>query len=267
MGEKARQYKPSTIRRLDVLSGNECYAPHCNKKLIAEDNKTIISKICHIEAANKNGPRYNEEMTDDERRDFNNLILLCDEHHNIIDNLENIEQYPVSLLKEWKASHESILLNKKLSQNSTLLYQAITALSNIDLEEQDPKKNDTKVFSIENKINHNGITENRYLIEEYKIYYGKIDSLYNELERSGSFKKEKLLRIIRNTYLKLKGKYVTDINNELNIIKEHSDDIINDIQEFLFEEIEKTNITEDAIIAIPIIMVDAFMRCKILEKP
>ena len=89
MGEKARQYKPSTVRRLDTLSRNECAAPDCDRKLIARDGETIVSKICHIEAASENGPRFNPEMDDDDRRHFNNLILLCDECHNIIDNIEN----------------------------------------------------------------------------------------------------------------------------------------------------------------------------------
>lgn len=74
--DKARQYKPTTIRRLDKLSGNQCAEPSCQKNLIAEDGQSIISKICHIEAASKNGPRWNSTMTDDERRDFSNLILL-----------------------------------------------------------------------------------------------------------------------------------------------------------------------------------------------
>jgi len=266
MGDKAREYKRTTIRRLDTLSANECYAPTCTKNLIAEDEKTIISKICHIEAASKNGPRYNPNMSDDERRDFNNLILLCDEHHNIIDNKENESIYPVVLLREWKINHESKLLYKHLSQNSSLLNQAIMALADIELEESEID-NDTKSYAIDNKIAYNNIQENFYLIEEYKAYSGKIDLLYSELEKSGTFKKEKLLKIIRVTYLKLKGRYVTDRNHELHMIREHSDDIINDMQEFLLSEVDKMNINEDAIIAIPIIMVDAFMRCKILEKP
>ena len=45
--DKSRQYKPSTVRRLDTLSGNECAHPNCSKKLIAEDGISIISKICH----------------------------------------------------------------------------------------------------------------------------------------------------------------------------------------------------------------------------
>lgn len=265
MCKKARQYKPSTIRRLDTLSGNRCYAPNCNKKLIAEDGKTIVSKICHIEAASKNGPRYNPKMTDDERRAFENLILLCDEHHSIIDNPENEKDYPVSLLQEWKKLHESITLENKLIENPNLLAQAINIIANIDLDENFEQSENTQAFEIDTKISYNNIQKNRYLIEEYKVYYGKIDTLYDELEKSGSFKKDKLLRIIRTYYLEIKGKYIDNSENELLSIQENSDNIIDDIREKLFTHIDNTN--EDTIIAIPIIMTDAFMRCKILEKP
>lgn len=30
---KARQYKPSTVRRLDILSANQCAFPNCEKKI------------------------------------------------------------------------------------------------------------------------------------------------------------------------------------------------------------------------------------------
>ena len=96
---KARQYKPSTIRRLDTLSANQCAEPNCNRMLVAEDGVSIVSKICHIEAASINGPRYNPNTTDDQRRSFDNLILLCDEHHTIIDNNENQSIYSQSNLK------------------------------------------------------------------------------------------------------------------------------------------------------------------------
>ena len=103
---KARDYKRTTIRRLDTLSNNECASPYCLNKLIAKDCQTIISKICHIEAASSKGPRYNANMTNDERRHFDNLILLCDECHSVIDNPENEVKYSVETLKEWKRNHE-----------------------------------------------------------------------------------------------------------------------------------------------------------------
>ena len=83
--KKARTIKPSTEKKLFALSKNQCYKPNCTNKLITDDKKDVLAKIAHIEAASPNGPRYNPNMTDDERRDFDNLILLCDEHHIEID--------------------------------------------------------------------------------------------------------------------------------------------------------------------------------------
>lgn len=270
MGEKARDYKITTVKRLFALSGNECYAPNCSRNFIAEDEKTIVAKICHIEAASPNGPRYNPSMTDDERRAFENLLLLCDEHHEIIDNPLNEIDYPKELLFEWKRDHENKLLNKKMT-HSTLLSQAVSILSNLDScdDNDNSEQNNNTPFNIGKKIDYNHIHEYKYLIEEYKIYAGKIDALYNELEKSGSFKKEKLLKKIRNLYLRIKGEYIAGSKNELETIQNYSDEIIRKIETHLFEEIEKTiaEINDDALIAVPIIMVDAFMRCKILEKP
>jgi len=189
-----RNFQPliHIVRRLDTLSGNKCAAPNCTKSLVARDNETIISKICHIEAASENGPRFNPEMTDDERRHFDNLILLCDECHSIIDNKDNEQKYPVSLLKEWKRNHESKQLYQ-LNLNPSLLTFAINVILNTTFDETDCKVDESiEPFKIEDKIKYNAIKRNKSLIDEYKIFYTKISSLYNELEIQGSFKKEVL---------------------------------------------------------------------------
>ncbi|MCK9224008.1 MAG: hypothetical protein M0R46_08145 [Candidatus Muirbacterium halophilum] len=268
MTKKARQYKRTTIRRLDTLSGNQCAWPGCEKKLIAEDEKSIISKICHIEAASENGPRYNPNMDDDDRRHFNNLILLCDEHHIIIDNKVNEGEYSVELLKEWKRKHENKQLQGTLQQNPTLLSLAIKAISDFDLEEV-IDETVSKPFNIDEKISFNAIKRNKVLIEEYKVYYSKLNSLYTELETAGSFRKEKLLRNIKNIYLKVKGNYTKDSKEPMIVIQKNADNIIEDIENELYVMIEKESncYQEEISFGISIIMVDAFMRCKILEKP
>ncbi len=269
MKEKSRQYKPSTVRRLDTLSGNQCAAPDCYRPLIARDGETIISKICHIEAANKNGPRFNPDMEDDERRHFDNLILLCDECHGIIDNKENENKFPVNLLKEWKKHHESEQLYR-LNSKPSLLKLAINAIAHSDFDE-DFYKNDEipEPFTIEDKLSHNAIKRNKSLIDDYKIFYTKLNALYNELEEQGSFKKEKLLRTIKMLYIKSKGTYVENHDNPMEVIRANADNIIEDIENALFTMVEKDEklYEEDIFFGIPIIMVDAFMRCKILEEP
>ena len=269
MTEKARQYKPSHIKRLHTLSRNECAAPDCSKPLIARDKETVISKICHIEAANESGPRYNPGMNDDERRHFNNLILLCDECHSIIDNMDNEVKYPVQLLQEWKHEHESksLLL---LSSKESLLKLAINAISEADLEDNENSNNEVpEIFNIEHKIEYNSVIRNKPLIDEYKVFYTKIASLYSELELQGSFKKENLLRNIRKIYLKVKGKYAGSAKNSITLVQDNADNIIEDVEEALMESCEsyKTLSDEDVSFGVSIIMVDAFMRCKILEEP
>jgi len=267
MGDRARQYKPSTIRRLDTLSGNQCSAPDCDSKLIARDKKTIVSKICHMEAASSEGPRYNSNMGDDERRHFDNLILLCDECHSIIDNKENESKYPVSLLQEWKRNHESTRIGELRSDHS-LLKVVIDKIADKDFDSY--TVNATRnigAFSIDEKIKHNAIKRNKTLIEEYRIFYSRINTLYTEMEKQGSFKKERLLRNIRNTYLKVKGSYVLDSENPLQIIRDNADSIIEDVEDSLLKLIDSSeNHNDDVSFGVSVIMVDAFMRCKIMEE-
>lgn len=44
-------------------------------------------------------------MTDDDRRSFNNLILLCKPHHELVDK-RHADRYTAEDLEGWKASRE-----------------------------------------------------------------------------------------------------------------------------------------------------------------
>ena len=70
MGNNARKYTLPTIKKLYGLSGNQCAAPDCKKVLIARDGISITSKICHMEAASSDGPRYNPSMSDKDRAHY-----------------------------------------------------------------------------------------------------------------------------------------------------------------------------------------------------
>lgn len=267
---KARKYKPSTVKRLNTLSGNQCAVPDCARKLIARDGETIVSKICHIEAALPGGARWNPDMDDDQRRHFDNLILLCDECHCIMDNKENEAKYPVTLLKQWKKQHESTITYTYFNEHPSLLNMVITAISEIELyADEEASSPNTKAFEIEAKIKHNDIKRNKALIDEYKVFYTKVNSLYQVIEEQGSFKKENLLRNIRSIYLQVMGKYVGNDVDPMRMIRDNADNIIEDVQDKLLVMAEEktSNCSEDISFGVSIIMVDAFMRCKILEEP
>ena len=103
MANQARNITLNTIKKLYALSGNRCANPDCQRELI--QNGTQLGEIAHICAASPSGPRYDLSKTDDKRRDYANLILLCGDCNKIID--DNPDKYPVGLLREWKQVHES----------------------------------------------------------------------------------------------------------------------------------------------------------------
>ncbi len=262
-----RNYLTATNRQLDMLSGGKCYCPECNKSLIRREGKKIFAEICHIEAANSGGPRFNKDMSDDDRRHFDNLILLCRDCHDTIDT--NPDEYPVLLLKQWKQNREHEQ-RTRLYNNTTLLWTAINAIINSELQEDSVAiYDDLKSFNISEKIKYNDIKRNKFLIEEYKDSQAKISPIYRELEDQVAFKKDRLFGIIKNMYLKRKGKYVLNHPNPIELVRAHADDIIDDVQNDILDAIsrDKMGHPDNIVFGINMIMIDAFMRCKILEEP
>lgn len=123
-----RDYLESDIKRLFAFSGNRCSKPGCSRPVIAEDDVTVVGKICHIEAASEKGPRYNEDMSDDERRSYDNLILLCDEHHSIIDNKRNEHRFTKETILDWKNKHIESNETSEIVVSEGIVKNALNAL-------------------------------------------------------------------------------------------------------------------------------------------
>lgn len=88
--------RTSTIKRLFAVPQNKCAFPHCSETLVADDGK-VTGEICNIKAGSKKGTRYDDEQSAEERHGFNNLILLCPKHHDVIDDDE--KSYTVERLE------------------------------------------------------------------------------------------------------------------------------------------------------------------------
>lgn len=63
----------------------------------------FIGQVCHIEAAEPGGPRFNEKSNNEERRNVRNLMLMCHGHHKVTDDEE---KYPTWKMSELKRQHE-----------------------------------------------------------------------------------------------------------------------------------------------------------------
>jgi hypothetical protein len=90
-------------------SGNRCAIPECRKALIIKknekDKESIIGVMAHIKGENATAARYDAKMTDEGRNCYENLILVCGDHHKMIDDQRNT--YTVEKLHEVKSKHET----------------------------------------------------------------------------------------------------------------------------------------------------------------
>lgn len=122
---------PEKIRtRLWVLTGGRCQYEGCNKPLW-QDKLTLVQMntayIAHIIAVEPNGPRGNKELSPKLATDISNLMLMCDEHHRLIDR-EDVKGHPVERLHEMKQKHEErielLTSIQKEKKSHVLLYGA-----------------------------------------------------------------------------------------------------------------------------------------------
>jgi hypothetical protein len=251
------------------LAGNQCAFPECNIRFVSSDDDTNFSNICHIEAAEVGGPRYNPDSTDEYRRSYDNLILLCPNHHKKID--DNVSVYSVTVLQKMKKEHEDKTL--KLLSEQNLLAKHPSALNTVInligkaipeiLEANDPDN----APNPEEKISYNNVIRYKPIIQLYAVYQAKLNKIYAEIEKYGSSQKEIVLRNIYTLYLREKGKYQT-----LEEIKTNADHIIENIEKALWKLVDNSSNDIDLEyevinMSILIVLVDAFMRCNILEEP
>lgn len=257
-----RSFEPKTIARLYSLSGNQCSFPDCNERLFNGKGRNF-SNICHIEAASPGGERYNVHSTDDYRRSYENLILLCEKHHT---ETNDVGEYPVDVLKKMKREHEAKFLKPEmLGKYSSALNIVIGYIGNKIIGNS--ISNLTNAPKIEEKILYNNIKEYKSIINEYVLYNSRLNKLYKEIEEQGSTKKEVILQSIRNLYLKEKA------NKNMEEIRSNADTIIENIKNKLWQIVEDSENSLDELprevieISLLVILVDAFTRCKILEEP
>lgn len=86
-----------------------CAFPDCPRCLIAEatpdDPDAVIGQECHIVAQAAGGPRADAGYDAAQLDDYTNLILLCRDHHGLVDAQPNT--YTVETLQEYKRAHEA----------------------------------------------------------------------------------------------------------------------------------------------------------------
>lgn len=115
--------RPSLTREvlnaLFARSGNQCAYPGCTHELVTARNQ-FVGQICHIEAANPGGPRFNPLSTDEERRSALNLLVMCYQHHKETDDTV---RFPPETLRDFKRQHETRYAENPFKVNESFLHR------------------------------------------------------------------------------------------------------------------------------------------------
>jgi hypothetical protein len=111
------------IKILWAKAAGRCSMPGCRKRLVADasdavkSKNTLIGENCHIVGDKETSPRGKSILTEDQRNRYPNLILLCRNHHRIIDDDEY--GWPVERLHQIKTEHEIWVETALTERNDT----------------------------------------------------------------------------------------------------------------------------------------------------
>lgn len=144
-----------------MKSGNVCAFPNCFHPIINSDG-VYVAELCHIEAAQEGGQRFNAKQSNEDRRKFENLLLMCHRHHKETDDEE---KYTVEKLKQIKRNHEA------------KFEQILDLLAN-DVYDKALSYEPTIPSNLNALIKH-GIVEQ----DEIAIFYTELEQLINLLHK------------------------------------------------------------------------------------
>lgn len=142
----------------------------------------------------------------------------------------------------------------RLSSNLTTIINLLSKedLSNVGI----PSLNS---FEIERKIEFNQLSNSKALIVEYNIYQGTVARIYSSFDSMGQPKSTFVLGRIRKIYLENQAETNGDALFRL---------ITNNIKHIITNSANFDTMSEDEIdLCVDILVVDAFIRCKIFENP
>lgn len=125
-----------TAKLLFARSGGICAFPDCGTRLVVQNSGALIGEMCHISAASPAGPRFDPALSDKQRNEEDNFIILCPTHHSLID--QDPTRYTAETLKLMKADHEAKVFATVADSRTTVAdSQASDLVRQVDTESVD----------------------------------------------------------------------------------------------------------------------------------
>lgn len=178
--------------------------------------------------------------------DVNSLLreVMC----STIDKLQDVETF---IRKELESDATAMVIESDLTR-------VISMLSQVDWSTSDRIKVDNE-FQIDAKIHYNELAKSIPIIKEYNIWQNSVRRIYSVFDAEGANKSFFVLQKIRSFYIEhcasMRGDDLFDM-------------VRNDVKAEIRKRAASGELTEESIdVCSDVIVVDAFIRCKIFENP
>lgn len=142
-----------------------------------------------------------------------------------------------------------------------LITDIILRLSELDIDESG-ELSDAEAFMIDRKITYNRIISWRERIDNYAPAALKmVDGIYGEFDRQGRSLSKSVLRSLHDLYCTFKYKY------------DDKDELFDKLRDTVYDLVNQDPKCSDDVYVetlrecVTIVLVDAFMKCRIFEKP
>jgi len=194
---------------------------------------------------------------------YNNVHLVnfdpSKDIYDIVSILKQVNALTINPLKDLYQFIKGELGNEvdsvKLESNLSIIID-ILSKEDWDINESSDAIN---TFEIDRKIEFNQLNEVKSIIDDYKIHYSRVNRIYTQFDIMGKNKSSSVLGTIRREYLKALS--INDADILFLTVSEN-------VQQKTIGSANFKPIPIDELeLCINILVVDAFVRCKIFKNP
>lgn len=217
----------STKLVLYALSAGYCQYRGCSKRLTGDELTGEVFNtawVSHVIGSKPGGPRGDDVLSEVLRDDIKNLMLLCDEHHRLIDK-HDPNGHPPELLYEMKAEQEGrielvcsisphakshvLLYGANIGDHRTALDYGTTAPALLQRRRYPAKE----PFVIQAKDNHRRDSDPGYWSEEREHLIGKFNERVVPVLANGTDPHVSVFALAPQPLLVLLGSLLSDRKN------------------------------------------------------
>lgn len=181
----SRYYTSPTLKKLFALSGNQCACPECSEIMVNEQ-RDVFGEICHIRGLEQNSKRHDSSLTIPQMNDYENLIVLCPNHHTKAD-LEP-DTYTIEYLETMKKKHEEKFISNPydVDENTLQALQYHFKQRQININESNGTQLNTQSGNIQNYTINNIVDLEKFGQVIFENNYPRILSNVTDIAKASA---------------------------------------------------------------------------------